>query len=156
MSVHPCSSQYSKGSGKIHDVTLLPLISCQLYMYCFKHGSCTFIHIKQTLRISQVQPSLSCTSNLPDVVLYIICLLDIDQYHLQTFLFLPMFSYQLPYQHYCIRRPSTWHSLELVVPTNLHSRAYHGSFRVRSTNFLLNLRDPPPISMKFDILADNA
>ena len=31
-----------------------------------------------------------------------------------------------------------------------------GSFRVRSTNFLLNLRDPPPISMKFGTLADNA
>ena len=30
-----------------------------------------------------------------------------------------------------------------------------GSFRVRSTNFLLNLRDPPPISMKFGTLADN-
>ena len=30
-----------------------------------------------------------------------------------------------------------------------------GSFRVRSTNFLLNLRDPPPISMKFGSLADN-
>ena len=32
----------------------------------------------------------------------------------------------------------------------------YGSFRVRSTNFLLNLRDPPPISMKFGTLADNA
>ena len=32
----------------------------------------------------------------------------------------------------------------------------NGSFRVRSTNFLLNLRDPPPISMKFGTLADNA
>ena len=31
-----------------------------------------------------------------------------------------------------------------------------GSFRVRSTNFLLNLRDPPPISMKFSTLEDNA
>ena len=31
-----------------------------------------------------------------------------------------------------------------------------GSFRVRSTNFLLNLRDPPPISMQFGTLADNA
>ena len=31
-----------------------------------------------------------------------------------------------------------------------------GSFRVRSTNFLLNLRDPTPISMKFGTLADNA
>ena len=30
-----------------------------------------------------------------------------------------------------------------------------GSFRVRSTNILLNLRDPPPISMKFGTLADN-
>ena len=26
----------------------------------------------------------------------------------------------------------------------------------RSTNFLLNLRDPPPISMKFRLLADDA
>ena len=32
----------------------------------------------------------------------------------------------------------------------------NGSFRVRSTNFLLNLRDPPPISMKFGTLEDNA
>ena len=31
-----------------------------------------------------------------------------------------------------------------------------GSFRVRSTNFLLNLRVTPPISMKFGTLADNA
>ena len=31
-----------------------------------------------------------------------------------------------------------------------------GSFRVRSTNFWLNLRDPPPISMKVGTLADNA
>ena len=31
-----------------------------------------------------------------------------------------------------------------------------GSFRVRSTNCLLNLRDPPPILMKFGTLADNA
>ena len=31
----------------------------------------------------------------------------------------------------------------------------YGSFRVRSINFLLNLRDPPPISMKFGTLADN-
>ena len=31
-----------------------------------------------------------------------------------------------------------------------------GSFRVRSTNFWLNLRDPPPISMKVCTLADNA
>ena len=30
-----------------------------------------------------------------------------------------------------------------------------GSFRVRSTNYLLNLRDPPPISMKFGTLSDN-
>ena len=35
-------------------------------------------------------------------------------------------------------------------------RSIIGSFRVRSTNFLLNLRDPPPISMKFGSLADNA
>ena len=32
----------------------------------------------------------------------------------------------------------------------------HGSLRVRSTNFLLNLRVTPPISMKFGTLADNA
>ena len=31
-----------------------------------------------------------------------------------------------------------------------------GSFRVRSTNFLLNLRDPTPISMKFGTLGDYA
>ena len=31
-----------------------------------------------------------------------------------------------------------------------------GSFRVRSTNFLLTLRDPPPITMTFGILEDNA
>ena len=35
-------------------------------------------------------------------------------------------------------------------------RLAFGSFRVRSTNLLLNLRDPPPISMKFGTLADNA
>ena len=32
----------------------------------------------------------------------------------------------------------------------------YGSFRVRSTNFLLNLRDPTPISMKFGTLGDYA
>ena len=31
-----------------------------------------------------------------------------------------------------------------------------GSFRVRSTNFWLNLQDPPPILMKVGTLADNA
>ena len=39
---------------------------------------------------------------------------------------------------------------------NSHGFFVKGSFRVRSTNFLLNLRDPPPISMKFGTLADNA
>ena len=41
-------------------------------------------------------------------------------------------------------------------PSNTLSDIVGGSFRVRSTNFLLNLRDPPPISMKFGTLEDNA
>ena len=36
------------------------------------------------------------------------------------------------------------------------SRFKGGSFRVRSTNFLLNFRDPTPILMKFGTLGDYA
>ena len=43
-----------------------------------------------------------------------------------------------------------------IFATDIHVRRQCGSFRVRSTNFLLNLRDPPPISIKFGTLADNA
>ena len=40
-----------------------------------------------------------------------------------------------------------------ILPIHVHEA---GSFRVRSTNFLLNLRDPTPISMKFGTLGDYA
>ena len=40
-----------------------------------------------------------------------------------------------------------------VLSMQLCTRFTLGSFCIRSTNFLLNLQDPPPISMKF---ADNA
>ena len=46
-----------------------------------------------------------------------------------------------------------------IVPPGTYRRIRtdkHGSFRVRSTNFLLNLRDPTPISMKFGTLGDYA
>ena len=51
-------------------------------------------------------------------------------------------------------RNSIWNILKTIgIPPKLVDI---GSFRVRSTNFLLNLRDPPPISMKFGTLPANA
>ena len=47
-------------------------------------------------------------------------------------------------------------SSNLVLEKDNSLKTTRGSFRVRSTNFLLNLRVTPPISMKFGTLADNA
>ena len=46
--------------------------------------------------------------------------------------------------------------IQLLIKFTYIMYIIYGSFRVRSTNFLLNLRVTPPISMKFGTLADNA
>ena len=61
-------------------------------------------------------------------------------------------------QHICVAMCMVFleHHTYSTTNDNIDKHFVVGSFRVRSTNFLLNLRDPPPISMKFGTFEDNA